>query len=313
MRLSEAIEALLIATIADGRSQQTVVAYKAKLSPLLTFLGDVDDVESITTDDLRRYVVYQMSEHTLYAGTPGRERAGKLSPFTVATRVRAMKRLFNWLEEEGHITSNPAQRIKTPKPKPKPKGITPDNVRALLETAKSGDVADARDTAIILFLCDTGCRIAGLCGLQLDDVDLERGLALVREKGDKPRFVMFTPQTAEALRAWLAVRPEGGQAFFVSLKRKRALTASGVRQMLTRRARQAGIKGAVNPHSFRHGFARSYLLDGGDLCSLADILGHSSIEVTKDYYGIFTFRELQEKHQRHSPTNKIFEVDKDKD
>jgi site-specific recombinase XerD len=310
MTLTEAIEMLLVATRADGRSVSTVKAYRGKLSHLVAFLGDVA-VEEITVDDLRAFVAYQMSEHTLYAGIPGRERMGKLSPFTVATRVRAFKRLFNFLEIEGRIETNPARRIRTPKPKPKPKGVGYDDVLALLETVRGGDVASVRDAAIVLFLCDTGCRIGGLCGLCLDDLDLEAGLALVQEKGGKSRLVMFSPETGEALRAWLAVRPKDrGDALFVSLKRKGALTASGVRQMLTRRAEEAGIEGAVNPHSFRHGFAKHYLLDGGDLGTLADILGHASVEVTKDYYGIFTVGELRVKHRRHSPIAKMFKVDK---
>lgn len=151
MRLTEAIQALLIATQADGRSRRTVTSYEEKLSHLVTFLGDVD-VECITVDDLRRYVAYQMSEHVLFAGDP-RERVGTLSPFTVTTRIRAMKRLFNWLEAEGRITTNPTRRIKTPRPKrEEPKGITSANVRALLATASGDDLADVRDRAIILFL-----------------------------------------------------------------------------------------------------------------------------------------------------------------
>jgi site-specific recombinase XerD len=296
MLLSGAIQALLIATRADGRSERTVTSYREKLSHLVAFLGDVA-VESITVDDLRRYVADQVGKG--------------LSPFTIATRVRAMKRLFNWLEEEGRIEVNPTRRIKTPRPKRRePKAISLADVRALLETTRGSDAAAVRDRAIILFLCDSGCRVGGLCGLRLDDLNLERGLAFVREKGGQSRFVMFAPQTAEALRAWLAVRPEGGRAVFVSLKRKAPLTPSGIWQMLTRRAGQAGIEGAVNPHSFRHGFAREFLLSGGDLGTLADILGHSSVEVTKAYYGIFTLEELQEKHRRHSPIRKVFEVDK---
>jgi site-specific recombinase XerD len=298
MQLTEAIEALLVATRADGRSPRTIAAYKEKLGHLATYLGDVA-VEEITVDDLRAYIADQMS---------------RLSPFTVASRTRALKRLFNWLEEEGRIEVNPTRRIKTPKPKRRePKAISLDDVRALVATAKGDSLADVRDRAMILFLFDTGCRAGGLCGLRLNDLHLEAGLALVYEKGGKSRFFMFTPQTAEALRVWLAVRPEGAAEVFVGLKRKTALTPSGVWQMLQRRAERAGVEGAVNPHAFRHGFARFYLLDGGDLGTLADILGHSSVEVTKAYYGVFTFQELQEKHRRHSPIAKMFEVDKNDD
>jgi len=308
MTLTEAIEALLVATRADGRSPRTVASYKEKLGHLVTYLGDVA-VEEITVDDLRRYIAFQMSEHVLFAGDP-RERVGTLSPFTIYTRVRAVKRLFNWLKSEGRIEADPSERIKTPQPKRRePKAISLDDVRALLATAKGDSLADVRDRAMILFLFDSGCRAGGLCGLQVDDLHLEAGLALVYEKGGKSRFVMFTPQTAEALRAWLAVRPEGGQAVFVGLKRKTALTPSGVWQMLKRRAERAGVEGAANTHAFRHGFARFYLLDGGDLGTLADILGHSSVEVTKAYYAVFTLQELREKHRRHSPIRKVFDDD----
>lgn len=60
-------------------------------------------------------------------------------------------------------------------------------------------------------------------------------------------------------------------------------------------------------HSFRHAFARDFLMDGGDLGSLADLLGHSSVLVTKEFYGVFTMQELQEKHAQHSPVAQLFE------
>ena len=113
MLLSEAISALLIATKADGQSPETVTAYRRKLKPLVVFLGDVQ-VESISVDDLRRYVASMRDEATLYADHPYHEpRAGTLSPFTVAGRVRALKRLFSFLEAEGVITVNSARKIKT--------------------------------------------------------------------------------------------------------------------------------------------------------------------------------------------------------
>ena len=90
-----------------------------------------------------------------------------------------------------------------------------------------------------------------------------------------------------------------------------ALTTNGVAQMLKRRAKRAGVTGPVNSHAFRHGFARHYLLDGGDLGTLADLLGHSSVEVTKSFYGLFTFEELREKHRRHSPVRGLLEDDDD--
>ena len=76
-------------------------------------------------------------------------------------------------------------------------------------------------------------------------------------------------------------------------------------RMLSRRAERMGIKGKVNPHSFRHAFARDYLLSGGDLASLSDLLGHSDVLVTKAFYGVLTGNELRQKHAEHSPVKRI--------
>ena len=81
--------------------------------------------------------------------------------------------------------------------------------------------------------------------------------------------------------------------------------------MLRRRAKRAGVEGPFNPHSFRHAFARHFLMSGGDLGTLADLMGHSSVEVTKNSYAIFTERELKEKHRRHSPIVAPFAEDDD--
>lgn len=310
MLLSEAIEALLLATKANERSPQTVDGYTRKLKPLVTFLGDVD-ITTITVEDLRRFIVALRDQETLWGDHPKLQaRDGKLSPFTVAGHVRALKRLFNFLEGEGKLEKNPARAIKIPTPHvSQPKSIDMRDFQALLQTTADGGLADLRDRAAILMLADTGCRVRGLCGLRLNDIDLARGVALVTEKGEKTRAVCFTEITGAALADWLAVRPtDKGPFVFVSLGPKcpGGFSTGAVGEMLKRRAKKAGIEGRVNPHSFRHGFAREFLLNGGDMASLCDLMGHSSIEVTKAFYAIFTVDELREKHHRYSPVTNIF-------
>lgn len=309
MKLSEAIENLATATKVNGRSAATVKDYRRKLHYLLDFLGDVD-IEGITVQDLRRYVSDLMDRLTRYEDHHRRApEAGGLSPFYIAGLVRALKRLFNWLVEEELITVSPARRIKTPAPRRlTPKGISRADLLALLKTTEGARVLDVRDRAVILFLADTGCRVGGLCGLTVGAVDLDARLATVTEKGEKTRMVPFIPYTARALREWLAIRPATDtDALFLAASQWGPMTTRGVSQMLDRRAREAGIQGPVNPHSFRHAFARDFLLDGGDLGTLADLMGHSSVLVTKDFYGVFTVQELQQKHAEHSPVMQLFD------
>jgi integrase/recombinase XerD len=126
---------------------------------------------------------------------------------------------------------------------------------------------------------------------------------VVREKGDKTRLAFFAVATAEVLEAWLEVRPPGPW-LFASLGGKRRgerLSERGVSHTLNRRAKRAGTIGATNPHAFRHGFARAYLMAGGDLATLSRIMGHSDVGVTANFYSIFTVDELQRRHDEFSP------------
>jgi len=290
-----------------------VQGYREKLGYLLDFLGDVP-VQSITADDVRRFVVSLMDRRTLFEGTP-KERKGQLSPYTVQSYVRHVKRLFSWLTEEGHLDTNPADRIKAHKPRQREvKAISRDDFVALLATTEGGSAIDRRDRAMILLLADSGARAGGVCGLRVQDVDLDNGVAKVIEKGGRSRYVYLTEVTAQAIRDWLDVRPsDKGDWLFTSLRHydNDAVSPNGLRQMLKRRAKRAGVSGPCNPHAFRHGFAIAYLMSGGDLASLADLLGHSNIMVTREYYSVFTREQLRQKHARHSPVAQEFGSDGD--
>jgi site-specific recombinase XerD len=306
MLLSEAIKALITATQADGRSPRTVQGYRDGLAQLLTFLGD-RDLATITITDLRAYAADLRSREQRFVDHPARKPVkGGLSIFSIANRLRSVKRLFNWLAEEGILPENPARRLKLPKlPQKEPKSISPAAFEQLLAATSGDSIMHRRDRALLLVLADTGCRVGGLVHLRVQDVNLEQHSALVTEKGEKIRTVYFMPVTAEALRCWLDVRPTvDGDWLFPNLGPQKTwpqLTEEAVGEALRRLKKVAGVTESVSPHRFRHGFAREYLRSGGDLATLSRILGHSSVEVTARYYAVFTPSELKEFHGRHSP------------
>ena len=304
MKLSESIEALAVATIADGRSAPTVEDYRRKLGYLLTFLGD-RPVEGVTVADLRGYVADMRSRSTLYAGHGFKtEHAGGLATATLATRIRAMKRLFKWLNEEGVIADNPAQRIKMPRLArgERPKAISEGDFQRILEAASGS----ARDYALVLFLADTGCRRGGLVGLTLSDLDLGNGRAWVTEKGNKRRAVFLSGLTITAVSAWLSARPAAGHPFvWLSETSGEPLTGDGVAQVLQRLGKAAGCTGPHGAHSFRHEFARQWILSGGDMGTLADVMGHADVQTTFNAYAVFSQNELQAEHAKHSPVHKL--------
>ena len=222
-----------------------------------------------------------------------------MSKYSVHNYLRGTFRFFSWLVEEGLLERNPATRLELPQlPDDPPKDIAYDDMVRILEVAQA---VGAREYALISFLADTGCRVAGAAGLRLSDLDLERGRALVREKGKggngKSRYVFLKKRTVEALETWLSIRPpDKGDGVFVGLRGP--LTESGIYQVVRRVAKTAGIQGRFNPHSFRHGWARGALRNGADINDVSHVLGHSSIVVTSRFYGRWADEQLKEIHDR---------------
>lgn len=313
MILSQAVESFLVAVKSENSSLETVAWYRKRLAGLIRFFGDLD-LETLTTDDLRRFIVSLQEQETKYLNhrfhKPIR---GKLSPSTIQGYVRCIKRLYNWLEEEGQITTaqNVALRLKKPKlPKHPPKEIAESDLMALIRAARSWGRHRSRNYAMILFLAETGVRVAGLVNLRVSDVDLKRGQAIVTEKGDKSRVVFFGKETRSALTSWLSDRPQDTDYIFVGERGR--LTVSGVRMVLRHLAKFAGVLGRVNPHSFRHAFAKRTTVRGGDLAFLSALMGHSDIKVTRDAYLIFRTQELQNAHAQYSSLDSALKLGRSK-
>lgn len=289
MKVKEAAEKLIITLLAEGVKDETIKWYRVRLARFLNTYGHLA-VEDMSVDMIRVYLA-------------GLREAG-MSPHYFYSHARVVRRLFKWLYEERHINDGFWRRVKLPKlPPAEPKGVDIDDVRRLLAGCDS-DVTGTRDRAIILFLLDTGCRVGGLCRMRIDDVDLDNCFATVHEKGDRSRKVLFGGITSAALIDWMKVRPYENCTFvFSSLREDRPMNPNSVLQMLRRLAKRVGVIGRVNPHAFRHGFAREYLRAGGDLASVSDLLGHSQITVTKANYAVFLPEEHREKHEAYSPVN----------
>ncbi|MER2512628.1 MAG: tyrosine-type recombinase/integrase [Nitrosomonas ureae] len=293
MLLSDAINELVIASEAAGLSPRTVKQYQMHLQPLVAHLGDCQ-VGDITTSDLRRFINHLRSR-------TGRHGAA-VSPATLGGYARTIRRLFNFLVAEEVLIKSPASGLAIPKlPKGQPpKAVALDDFLRMMRAIAGDDPEMVRARAVMTFLAETGCRAGGLVGLRMQDLDIDSLTAQVIEKGNKYREVYFTEFTSAELRSWLAVRPDGSDWVFVSLTDKGQLNVPAVTRMLKRVARMAGVTGPANAHAFRHMYARTWLMSGGDLATLSQTMGHSDITVTAQAYSVFLPSELQQKHRRHS-------------
>lgn len=286
MKLEQAIAEFLLSNNADGLRRTTDSWYASILG---RFERGVDcDLESITTNDMRRYLVGIQMEYK--------------SESTIGGHKRALHRFWSWSAKEYRIP-NPMDNIRYPrKPRPVPRAATLEDFEAMFRATRPDEMG-TRDRAILLFLLDTGCRAAGLCGLKVNDLFFDAGRAIVTEKGGKPRQVYFGALTARHLQNWALVRQPSEWFFYGHCPNP--LTPNGLRQITKRLAKKAGVKGRFNPHAIRHLFAQKYVWNTGDLSTLSRLMGHSSISTTSDYYLVFTENDLMRRHEEFSPVNNL--------
>jgi site-specific recombinase XerD len=266
-------------------------------------------LDAITSPQIRQHIVELRRRDCRYAGAPQRpELAGGVSDETIQAHIRALRGFWAWCLAEYRLTFNPMTNIKHPKRRnPQPKAITPGDAAALI-AATGNDVNGIRDRAILAFLLDTGCRAQTIMKLDMTQLDIQGRRAIVEEKGRPARVMPFIERTAELLAAWLAVRPAAAKTVFCGLAPHtygKPMTSTSLHGMLRRLKKKAGVTGRVNPHSFRHGFAREYLKNGGDLATLARLMGHTDVKITSEYYAVFSENELADTHDKFSPLQNL--------
>ena len=269
------------AKISERLSPNTIDFYRINLSHFAGFFPSKKPLAELTRQDIRAFLAFVISEKSAHVGD---------------ACYRSVLALFNWLEEEEEITGNPFYRgrqkvIKPPKlPVRAPRRAHPSAVQTLLGSIQIYTWIDARDKAIISLFMTTAMRRGELVKLTTSDIDLVDRMVQVVGKGDKERDLPFATSAAFWLFAYLSSRPPipNCDALFLSnhigrLDGYRALTGSGVRQMLIRRCQRAGVD-YINPHAMRHGTATAFLNAGADLGFVQELLGHSDPSVTRRVY-----------------------------
>jgi site-specific recombinase XerD len=270
------VEAFLASLTAA--SPNTITAYRRDVQAFIEWAErlELDGPADVDRKTLRRYLGYLTTRH--YAKR------------SIARKASSLRRWFGWLRRTGAIGIDPSQGLSAPKGEGRlPRVLKADELDALLDAPVAVAAADdplirCRDQAVLELLYGSGLRVAELCALRPEDLDLRDRLVRVWGKGSKQRRVPMSEPAAAAVGDWLA-RGRGGlttnetpaDAVFLN-RRGRRLTPRDVRRILDHRA-----LAPTHPHALRHTFA-THLLDGGaDLRAVQELLGHADLSTTQLY------------------------------
>jgi integrase len=211
------------------------------------------------------------------------------SPETKFDVYRALKTFFRFISSR-HRIPNPMDAIKPPRrPKTLMATLEPNELMRLLESAQ-----DPRDRAILTLIMDNGVRAGEVCSLLKHNIKQET--IVVRGKTGW-REVPISDETRRLLLQVAADSPDD----YVFHGHKGPITRHLIYAIVRRHMEKAGIKGPkLGPHRIRHAFGKNYLVEGGDLRSLQEIMGHADLKTTEKY-ATLNLTDIIKKHRKFSP------------
>jgi integrase/recombinase XerD len=280
--------------VEKGLAKNTLDAYSRDIGRYLNYLeglgyGAFDQVRPLDVADFI-----------------GRLRDAGLSPRSRARALSAMRMFHRFLLVENYCEVNPTAIIEAPKSGGKlPSILSSREVEQLLAAADGDGAGNIRDRAMLELLYATGLRVSELVMLRVRDVNMVAGFLLTMGKGEKERLVPMGEAARTALAGYIdgarrTLDRSGDCAYLFLSRLGDRMTRQAFWNIIKKRARAAGIKKNISPHTLRHSFATHLLENGADLRSVQIMLGHADLSTTQIYTHV-TRERLKRLHQEIHP------------
>ncbi len=282
--------------VVQNRSGKTLENYRHYLKRFEDFLSEPLEPKNLTLQKIQNYRIYL----NRFLDDKGRQ----LNIKTQNYHVIALRAFLKYLIKNDVKTLAPEKIELSKIPARTVEVLSREELDRLFKAVDQTRKNAARDRAILETLYSTGLRVSELSNLNRDQVDLKRREFMVRGKGRKPRIVFLSSRAADFISDSLRERDDHLKPLFVnSLKgdilddEKRRLTTVSIENMVRKYSLKAGIIKKVTPHTLRHSYATELLINGADIRSVQEMLGHSSITTTQIYTHV-TDKKLREIHEK---------------
>lgn len=255
----------------SGKASATVIAYSKDIEQLIEFVGEKGKtlVAEVTADDIDEFK----------NGLKQKRYTSK----SISRKINSIKAFFRYLIGEGVVENNPAESIAHPKiEQTPPRVLTRLEYRALRDACRG----DERLFAIVELLLQTGMRISELAALQMDEVDLERGVMVIKAQNSRDeRKVPLNKAAKKSMMDYLKVRPRTREKTVFLTKTCRPFLVRNIRTAIDRYFRLGGIKEA-KVNDLRHTFIVEQLKAGTPLVYVSQLVGHKRITTTEKYLNL---------------------------
>ena len=253
-------------------SDNTSKSYQRDLNKLNSFLENlkIEDYSDVSMDICSAWIGDLFSQNN--------------NPRSIQRHLSSAKGFFRFLKKNNLITSSPFELVTAPKSASNlPEVLTPEDVEQLLNF-KPNSLIEIRDLAIVELIYSSGLRVSEAANINVGDFEEDMTFLRVLGKGSKTRLVPIGRFAISAINNWLIERDKivsRSDALFLNSKGTR-LTVRSVQLRLKKMALKQGLP-PIHPHMLRHSFATHMLESSGDLRTIQELLGHSSLSTTQIY------------------------------
>lgn len=259
----------------------------------------------ITVELIRKYRVYLAHFNSLNGNLP-------LKKVTQNYYVIALRSFLKYLIRKDYAVVSP-DKIELPKTESRSlKFLDRDQLERLLAQPDISKERGIRDKVLMEMLFSTGLRVSELCKLNCDQINLERREFGVIGKGGRARVVFLSDRACLWLEKYLAVRADNYKPLFIRYRGNQSpvingenmrLTTRSVQRVMDKYVRKARLPVKATPHVMRHSFATDLLINGADLRSVQELLGHKNVSTTQIYTHV-TNSQLKNVHKAFHSGNK---------
>ena len=270
--LNDVKEYLIFVSQVKNLSDNTTKSYERDLKKLCAFLDNIQitNYSQINADICSAWIGDLYSQNN--------------NPRSIQRHLSSAKGFFRFLKKNNLITSSPFELVTAPKsPSNLPDVLSPEDVEQLLNF-KPSSLIEIRDMAIVEVMYSSGLRVTETVNINIADFEEEMSFLRVLGKGSKTRLVPMGRFAVSAINNWIVERKKIAtktDALFLNSKGTR-LTVRSVQLRLKKMALKQGLP-PIHPHMLRHSFATHMLESSGDLRTIQELLGHSSLSTTQIY------------------------------
>lgn len=269
MKFDEAADDLL-EYILVTRSPGTYRFYKGKLKVLKQHF------KGMTLSEINK-------KHIIRMIAVEKKRNENLTARTLNKYVMVFKRLYKYtLEKDFHFEKLPETHKLIPI-------VTKDYQKKVFEylTNRHDKEKEAlRNLVLFKLILDTGLRISELLALKVKDIEFELNTIVAKvTKTKRDRYVFFTDHTKRVLLKLIGSH-QLKDYIFINYENGKPFTVGNVQSMCVRLRETLKLKESISPHKWRHTFATEFIKSGGDLETLRQLLGHTTLNTTQKYLHI---------------------------